>query len=245
MSMAEAVRSAVQSAPATLTPSTTAEPAPMVAGEPAGSMEAGPNLWHAVREDLGRKFPMQSGYAAEASYLRTEGRQFIIGVPEDHRMAATSLDRPNVKAAIEDILHRFSGQKFVLKVEVSAEVAVAPPPEVSAPAPVEAPRHRRRERRQRKRRRRKRRNPPPASPNWKLSSATTRSSARRCASSMRRSPVLPNPFLHDPHAPSPPSRLFWPRSLVSSPPAHIRHRKTDQRSARPACCPLPSASMPP
>ena len=138
MSMAEAVRAAVQSAPPTaVAPAPVTTPAAVE--EPTGSMAAGPELWDAVREELGRKFPMQSGYAAEASYLRAEGRQFIIGVPEDHRMAAMSLERTNVKAAIEDILHRLSGQKLVLKVEVSAEVAIAPAPEVSAPPPAEAP----------------------------------------------------------------------------------------------------------
>jgi len=140
MSMADAVRAAVKSPPATApAPVAASAPAPEPPPEPAGSMEPGPELWNVVRDELGRKFPMQSGYAAEASWLRVEGRHFVIGVPESHRIAGQSLERPNVKAALEDILHRLSGQKLALKVEVSADVAVAPAPEVSAPPSPEPP----------------------------------------------------------------------------------------------------------
>jgi DNA polymerase-3 subunit gamma/tau len=139
LSMAEAVRAAVQSPPAPV-----AVPAPVAAAaepEPPGAMEPGPEMWNAVRDELGRKFPMQSGYAAEASWLRAEGRSFVIGVPESHRIAGQSLERPNVKAALEDILFRLSGKKLALKVEISADVEVAPAPAVSAPsaAPEPAP----------------------------------------------------------------------------------------------------------
>lgn len=141
MSMADAVRAAVKSPPASA-PAPAAAPVPEPEPKPTGSMEPGPELWNTVRDELGRKFPMQSGYAAEASWLRVEGRHFIIGVPESHRIAGQSLERANVKAALEDILHRLSGQRLALKVEVSADVEIAPAPEVSAPpvpeiAPVE------------------------------------------------------------------------------------------------------------
>ena len=137
MSMADAVRAAVQSAPA----AAAAAPAPVeMEPEPTGGMEPGPELWNAVREELGRKFPMQSGYAAEASWLRAEGRHFVIGVPETHRIAGQSLERANVRTALEEIIYRLSGKKLALKVEVSADVEVAPAPEVSAPpAPEPAP----------------------------------------------------------------------------------------------------------
>ena len=103
-------------------------------------MEPGPQLWDAVREELARKAPMQCGYAAEASFLRVEGRQFFIGVPEIHRNAAQNLERANVKTLIEDILAKLSGTRFTLKVEVRADIEVAPAPEVSAPpSPEPAP----------------------------------------------------------------------------------------------------------
>ncbi len=140
MSMADAVRAAVKSSSApAAAPAPVPEPAPAVIQEPVtpagGGMVPGPELWEAVREELTRKAPMQSGYAAEASFLRAEGRHFFIGVPEVHRIAAQSLERPNVKALIEEILTRLSGQKFALKVEVRADIEVAPAPEVSAPPP--------------------------------------------------------------------------------------------------------------
>ena len=141
MSMADAVRAAVKSSPP---PAATPVPdaAPAIVQEPAvpagGHMEPGPELWEAVREELTRKAPMQSGYAAEASFLRNEGRNFVIGVPDVHRIAAQSLERPNVKALIEEIIVRLSGRKFALKVEVRADIDVAPAPEVSALPPPEA-----------------------------------------------------------------------------------------------------------
>jgi DNA polymerase-3 subunit gamma/tau len=93
-------------------------------------------LWESAREEFSKKLPLQGGYAAEATFLGVEGRQFIIGVPEEHRLAAMNLERPNVKAALEEILARHSGQKYSLKVEVCADLVAAPAPEVSAPPPV-------------------------------------------------------------------------------------------------------------
>ena len=137
MSMADAVRAAVQDAPVPATPSALL-PAVIQEPSPAGEMiEPGPELWEAAREELGRKYPMQRGYAAEASFLCVKDRQFMIGVPEEHRVAGQSLERPNVKTAIEDILARLSGRKLTLKVEVRADIAAAPAPEVSAPVAPE------------------------------------------------------------------------------------------------------------
>ncbi len=141
LSMAAAVRAAVNS-PAAPAPVAAAAPPPAEAvvpdPKPAGRMEPGTEMWQAVRDELGRKYPMQSGYAAEASFLRADGKNFIIGVPESHRIAGQSLERPNVKSALEDIIQNLSGKKLLLKVEVSADVEVAPAPEVSAPAPAPA-----------------------------------------------------------------------------------------------------------
>jgi DNA polymerase-3 subunit gamma/tau len=104
--------------------------------QPVAGVEAGPGLWESAREEFSKKLPLQGGYAAEATFLGVEGRQFIIGVPEEHRLAAMNLERPNVKAALEEILARHSGQKYSLKVEVRADLVAAPAPEVSAPPPV-------------------------------------------------------------------------------------------------------------
>jgi DNA polymerase-3 subunit gamma/tau len=105
----------------------------------AASLPPGPELWHAVRGEISAKYPLQSGYAAEASFLRVEGGKFVIGVPEEHRLAAANLERPNLKKAMEDALCRLSGQKFSLRVEVSAEITAAPAPAPTAPAVLEKP----------------------------------------------------------------------------------------------------------
>ena len=139
MSMAEAVRAAVKSPPPAAAPAP--GPAPADIQEPAapvgGSMEPGPELWAAVREEFSGKFPLQGGYAAEATFLSADARNFIIGVPGEHRMAAANLERPNIKTNLEGILAKLSGRRFSLKVEVRPDLAPAPAPEVSAPQPPE------------------------------------------------------------------------------------------------------------
>ena len=139
MSMAEAVRAAVQSPPAAPPPAavTAPPPAPVEAPvlPPEDLIAPGPDLWIAARNEYSSKFPLQGAFAAEASFLSVSGRHFTIGIPEIHRMAATNLERPSAKIALEDILHRLSGQKLSLKIEVSADIEPAPAPEVSAPPP--------------------------------------------------------------------------------------------------------------
>ncbi len=138
MSMADAVRAAVKSPPpAVAAPAPVPEPAPVILQEPAtpvgGHLEPGPELWAAARDEFSAKFPLQGGYAAEATFLRADGRHFVIGIPEEHRMAAMNLERPTAKASIETILLSLSGHKLSLKVEVRPDIAPAPAPEVSAP----------------------------------------------------------------------------------------------------------------
>ena len=140
MSMADAVRAAVKAPPA---PIAEPEPPPVTLQEPpapvGGHLEPGPELWAATRTEFSAKYPLQGGYAAEASFLRIEGRNFVLGVPEEHRMAAMNLERVNVKTNLESILQSLSGQKLALKVEVRPDIAAAPAPEVSAPAPEPVP----------------------------------------------------------------------------------------------------------
>ena len=86
-------------------------------------------------EEFCRSLPLQGGYALEATFLEVNGRNVVIGFPEDHRMAAMNLERPNIRSVFEQILSRLSGQKLVLKMEVRADIEAAPAPEVSAPPP--------------------------------------------------------------------------------------------------------------
>jgi DNA polymerase-3 subunit gamma/tau len=94
-------------------------------------------LWEAAREEFSKKYPLQGGYAAEAIFLEVNGRQFVIGVPEEHRMAGMNLERPTTKTAVEDILAKLSGQKFTLKVEVRADIEAAPAPVINELPPQE------------------------------------------------------------------------------------------------------------
>ena len=140
-SMASIVRAAVASpspAPAAqpVVLPTEMDPEPVT----TGSMEASSELWRAAREEFGKKLPLQAGYAAEAQFVGVRGSAFVVGVPEDFRMAGMNLERPNTKVAIEGILFQLSGQRFQFKVEVRADIVPAPAPEVSyVPATVAEP----------------------------------------------------------------------------------------------------------
>jgi DNA polymerase-3 subunit gamma/tau len=139
-SMAEAVRAAVKTTPPPAAPPTTTLPAAAPEPEPTGSMVPGPELWVAVTDEMEhRKLPLQRSYAIEASFLRAEGRHFVIGVPESQRGAGQSLERPGARSVVEDILYKLTGQKFSLKVEVSAAVEEAPAPVVSTPLAIPEP----------------------------------------------------------------------------------------------------------
>ena len=149
MSMAEAVRAAVK-APAPVpaapqpAPAPATEPVSEAAAEPepapaAAAIAPGPELWSAVLAELDRtKRMLLSSTASEASFLRLDGRQFIVGLPVSLASSKGALERPGTKPALEELLQKFSGQRLELKVEVSEAVAEAPQLEVSAPA-VPAP----------------------------------------------------------------------------------------------------------
>ena len=53
-------------------------------------------------------------------------------------MAGANLERPNSKGVLESIIEELSGQRLVLKIEVNADIAIAPAPEITSPVPVES-----------------------------------------------------------------------------------------------------------
>lgn len=82
----------------------------------------GLELWQATCAEFSTKFPLQAGYASEMHFLSTDHRILLLGVPAEQRMAAQSLERPNTRGALEDILARLSGRRLQLKIEVRSEL---------------------------------------------------------------------------------------------------------------------------
>lgn len=109
----------------------------MAPGAPAGL--DGEALWQATRQEFSTKFPLQAGYAAEMHFLSTDARHLLLGAPEDHRMAAQSLERPTTRAALEEILTRLAGRRLLLKIEVRADLQSHEPLSTPEAGPAHEP----------------------------------------------------------------------------------------------------------
>jgi hypothetical protein len=84
--------------------------------------------------------PMQGAFAAEAVFLRAEGRTVVIGFPESQATASQSLMRPAAKASLERVAAEVSGQDLVFRAEVRADLVPVPLPEpTGGQARVEVP----------------------------------------------------------------------------------------------------------
>lgn len=135
----------------------TAKPQPKPAAEAAAAAPPtsssgldGEALWQAASQEFRSKFPVQAGYASEMHFLSVDAGQLLLGVPQEHRAAAQSLERPTPRAALEEILTRLAGRRLQLKIEVrddlqpfepliSTEAETAPsPPSLTASAPPKA-----------------------------------------------------------------------------------------------------------
>lgn len=89
-------------------------------------------LWEQIRGEFSRRMPMQGAFAAEAVFLRAEGRTVVIGFPESQATASQSLMRPAAKASLERVAMEVSGQDLVFRAEVRADLVPVPLPEATA-----------------------------------------------------------------------------------------------------------------
>jgi DNA polymerase-3 subunit gamma/tau len=97
-------------------------------------------LWEEIRAEFSRRMPMQGAFAAEAVFLRTDGRTVVIGFPESQATASQSLMRPAAKASLERVAAEVSGQDLVFRAEVRADLVPVPLVEATAgQAGVEVP----------------------------------------------------------------------------------------------------------
>jgi hypothetical protein len=97
-------------------------------------------LWEEIRGEFSRRMPMQGAFAAEAVFLRAEGRTVVIGFPESQATASQSLMRPAAKASLERVAAEVSGQDLVFRAEVRADLVPVPLVEATAgQAGVEVP----------------------------------------------------------------------------------------------------------
>ena len=55
-------------------------------------------------------------------FLSSEAKSILLGAPTDQRMAMQSLERPSIRAAIEEILTKFAGHRLLVKFEVREDL---------------------------------------------------------------------------------------------------------------------------
>ena len=101
---------------------------------------SGAALWQATNDEFSKKFPLQAGYAAEMHFLSADAKSILLGAPSGQRIAMQSLERPSIRAAIEEILARFAGRKVLVKFELredlqSNELFTAGDPDQTSAAP--------------------------------------------------------------------------------------------------------------
>ena len=97
-------------------------------------------MWEEIRGEFSRRMPMQGAFAAEAVFLRAEGRTVVIGFPESQATASQSLMRPAAKASLERVAMEVSGQDLVFRAEVRADLVPVPLVEATVgPVRVEVP----------------------------------------------------------------------------------------------------------
>ncbi len=131
-----------------------AEPSPALASATASPSLVGEALWQATNEEFSKKFPLQAGYAAEMHFLSADEKSILLGAPQDQRMAMQSLERPSIRAALEEILTKFAGHRVLVKFELrddlkshelvpdadpypAASASPLPPSSTSAPEPID------------------------------------------------------------------------------------------------------------
>lgn len=120
-----------------------AAPAPTAAPDAAPALQ-GEALWRAAQAEFTKKFALQSSYAAELHFLSEDQRHFYLGAPSDQAMAVQTLDRPSIRAALEDILSGLAGRRLLAKMELRADllsraIVPDPTPVPSAPSAPPAP----------------------------------------------------------------------------------------------------------
>ncbi len=109
-------------------------PAPASHPKTTGNL-SGEALWAATLQEIERRMPLTSSWAAQGIYCETKGSRLVVGFHPDDSIACESLMRPATRTEIESILRSLGGTAWEFSPEVRKEIT---PPQATEPEP-EAP----------------------------------------------------------------------------------------------------------
>jgi len=98
------------------------------------------NIWLEVMKQVRVKRPLISSWVEAGTLLKIENDVALVGFPKDQAIPMESIQRPNHRKLLEELLSSISGRTLTLKCEAREGLAInapAPaPPESEAPAAV-------------------------------------------------------------------------------------------------------------
>jgi DNA polymerase-3 subunit gamma/tau len=113
-------------------------PPPPVKTESAALVETD-RIWPELLGQVRNNRPLISQYLEAGVLLKIENDVCIIGYPKDQTMAMESIQRPNNRKFVEDLISTLTGKPTLLKCEVREGLVVTPPvlPEIKRETPVD------------------------------------------------------------------------------------------------------------
>ena len=121
-------------------------PPPAVKEEPAKEEPAAlsepvetDRLWPELLGQVRSKRPLISQYLETGALLKVENGFCLVGYPKDQTMAMESIQRPNNRKFVEELISTMVGKPTSLKCEVREGLVVTPPvlPEIKPEVPVD------------------------------------------------------------------------------------------------------------
>lgn len=120
-------------------PSEPVAPVQEIKAEPVQSV-AGENLWPELLRQVRSKRPLISSWVEAGILLKLENETCVIGFPKDQSLSIESLQRPNNRKFLEELVSTLAGRPLTLKYEAREGLVVTPPvlPErTEAPPPAD------------------------------------------------------------------------------------------------------------
>ena len=102
-----------------------APPAPVVAEKP--EPVADENVWIELLKLIRGNRPLISPWVEAGTLLKIENDTFIVGFPKEQSLSMESLQRPNNRKFLEELIATVTGRPLTLKCELREGLVVAPP----------------------------------------------------------------------------------------------------------------------
>jgi len=104
-------------------------------GEPVTGVE---NIWLEVMKQIRVKRPLISSWVEAGTLLKIENDIALLGFPEEHAISMESIQRPNHRKLLEELLTAIVGRSVAIKYEIRDGLTVNTPPPASETPPQAA-----------------------------------------------------------------------------------------------------------